>query len=47
MSEATWDVQNGAIVDRPRNVRKHPLLHRIYERHDGLIAEHLPAGRSK
>ena len=46
MSEATWDVQNGAIVDRPRNVRKHPLLHRIYERHDGLIAEHLPAGRT-
>ncbi|MDS0219930.1 class I SAM-dependent methyltransferase [Haloarcula sp. S1AR25-5A] len=46
MSEATWDVQDGAIVERPRNVRKHPLLNRIYERHDDLIAEHLPAGRT-
>jgi len=46
MSEATWDVQDGAIVERPRNVRKHPLLHRIYERHDALIAEQLPVGRT-
>ncbi|GCF14017.1 hypothetical protein Harman_19520 [Haloarcula mannanilytica] len=46
MSEATWDVQDGAIVERPRNVRKHPLLDRIYERHDELIAEQLPAGRT-
>lgn len=46
MSDATWDVQDGAIVEQPRNVRKHPLLHRIYERHDALISEHLPAGRT-
>jgi len=46
MSEATWDVQDGAIVERPRNVRNHPLLNRIYERHDELIAEQLPAGRT-
>ncbi|MFU1779883.1 class I SAM-dependent methyltransferase [Haloarcula japonica] len=46
MSEATWDVQDGAIVEQPRNVRKHPLLHRIYERHDALIAEQLPPGRT-
>ncbi|WP_255355552.1 class I SAM-dependent methyltransferase [Haloarcula sp. CBA1115] len=46
MSDATWDVQDGAIVERPRNVRKHPLLHRIYERHDELLAEQLPPGRT-
>ncbi|MDQ2073541.1 class I SAM-dependent methyltransferase [Haloarcula sp. NS06] len=46
MSEATWDVQDGAIVERPRNIRKHPLLHRIYERHDELIAAQLPPGRT-
>ncbi|MHC3379016.1 class I SAM-dependent methyltransferase [Haloarcula sp. H-GB5] len=46
MSESTWDVQDGAIVEQPRNVRKHPLLHRIYERHDELIAEQLPTGRT-
>lgn len=46
MSEATWDVQNGAIVERPRNVQQHPLLERIYQRHDRLIAAQLPAGRT-
>ncbi|KAA9405993.1 class I SAM-dependent methyltransferase [Haloarcula sp. CBA1131] len=46
MSDVTWDVQDGAIVERPRNVRKHPLLHRIYERHDELLAEQLPPGRT-
>ncbi|WP_336329363.1 class I SAM-dependent methyltransferase [Haloarcula sp. CGMCC 1.2071] len=46
MSDATWDVQDGAIVERPRNVRKHPLLHRIYEQHDELLAEQLPPGRT-
>lgn len=46
MSEATWDVQDGAIVERPRNVREHPLLERIYQRHDRLIAAWLPAGRT-
>jgi len=44
MSETEWAVQDGAIVERPRNVRRHPLLAAIYDRHDALIAEQLPSG---
>jgi SAM-dependent methyltransferase len=39
-------VQDGAIVERPRDVRQHPLLAAIYERHDELIGAHLPAGET-
>lgn len=46
MSETEWAVQDGAIVERPRNVRKHPLLAAIYDKHDALIAEQLPAGNT-
>ncbi|WP_135305297.1 class I SAM-dependent methyltransferase [Haloarcula amylovorans] len=46
MSEATWDIQDGAIVEQPREIRRHPLLARIYERHDALISESLSTGRT-
>jgi len=46
MSETEWAVQDGAIVERPRNVRKHPLLAAIYDKHDTIIAEQLPAGKT-
>ena len=45
MSKTEWDVQDGAIVERPREVRKHPLLARIYEEHDAIISEYLRAGQ--
>jgi len=44
MSETEWEIQDGAIVERPRNVRKHPLLAEIYDKHDALITEQLSSG---
>jgi len=44
MPETEWEVQDGAIVERPRDVRKHPLLAEIYDKHDALIAAQLPSG---
>jgi len=46
MTETTCEIQDGAIVERPRDVRQHPLLAAIYERHDELIATHLPDGET-
>lgn len=34
-----WTVNQGAIVERPREVDLHPLLAAIYRRHDALIRE--------
>lgn len=39
-----WEVRDGSIVEQPRSVEAHPLLARVYDRHDRLIAEQLPAG---
>lgn len=38
-SEAAWKNVDGAIVERPRAIARHPLLDRVYQRHDELIAE--------
>lgn len=38
-SEAAWRKADGAIVERPRSISRHPLLDSIYDRHDELIAE--------
>lgn len=46
MAETDWAVQDGAIVERPREVRAHPLLAEIYEHHDARIASHLSAGET-
>jgi SAM-dependent methyltransferase len=46
MADTKWAIRDGAIVEQPRDVRKHPLLSRIYRRHDQLIGEYLPAGRT-
>lgn len=43
-STAAWDVRAGAVVERPRDVAAHPLLERIYRRHDARIADALPDG---
>ena len=34
-----WAVNQGAIVERPRAVDRHPLLAEIYRRHDAIIRE--------
>ena len=34
---ADWEINQGAIVERPRDVGAHPLLAEIYGRHDALI----------
>lgn len=46
MSHADWAVQGGAVVEQPRDVQRHPLLAAIYDRHDELIADYLPAGET-
>jgi len=46
MAETDWAVQDGAIVEQPRDVRKHPLLAEIYHSHDERIAAHLPPGET-
>ena len=46
MSHADWAVQDGAVVEEPRDIQRHPLLSAIYDRHDALIAEHLPGGET-
>lgn len=35
-----WQISAGAIVERPREVSRHPLLAAIYDRHDELIRRH-------
>lgn len=45
MSESDWKNVDGAIIERPRAITQHPLLDRIYQRHDGMIAE-FTAGRT-
>ncbi len=38
---------DGAIAERPREIREHPLLAAVYARHDALIRQYLPRdGRS-
>jgi len=37
-------INDGAIVERPREIRRHPLLDRIYRRHDALIGDCLADG---
>jgi len=46
MADSAAEIQDGAIVERPRNIRKHPLLAEIYEKHDELISTYLPAGET-
>lgn len=46
MSEADWDVRDGAVVEKPRRVRDHPLLAAVYGHHDDLISSHLPGGKT-
>ncbi|MBX0288135.1 class I SAM-dependent methyltransferase [Halomicroarcula sp. F28] len=46
MPHADWAVQDGAVVERPRDIQQHPLLSAIYDRHDELIADHLPGGET-
>ncbi len=46
MSHADWAVQDGAVVEQPRDIQRHPLLSAIYDRHDELIADHLPGGET-
>jgi len=46
MSGKDWDVRDGSIVEQPRNIAHHPLLARVYQRHDALISEYVPAGRT-
>ena len=36
---SNWAINEGAIVERPREVAEHPLLAEIYRRHDALIRE--------
>lgn len=38
-SKRVWDNIEGAIVERPREITRHPLLDSVYQRHDRLIAE--------
>ena len=38
-SQSSWKNVDGAIIERPRSVTRHPLLDRIYQRHDELIGE--------
>jgi len=44
MVEPELDVRADSLLKRPRSVRKHPLLAKIYEHHDELISEFLPDG---
>ncbi|WP_324663659.1 class I SAM-dependent methyltransferase [Haloarcula sediminis] len=46
MSHADWAVQDGAVVEQPRDIQRHPLLAAIYDRHDALITDHLPGGET-
>ena len=46
MSHADWAVQDGAVVEQPRDVQRHPLLAEIYDKHDALIADYLPDGET-
>jgi len=46
MAETDWGVHDGAIVEQPRDVRKHPLLAEVYRSHDERIASHLPPGET-
>ena len=46
MSHVDWAVQDGAVVEQPRDVQRHPLLAAIYEKHDELIADYLPGGET-
>lgn len=46
MSHADWAVQDGAVVEQPRDVQRHPLLAAIYDKHDALIADYLPGGET-
>lgn len=39
-SQPSWKNVDGAIIERPRSVTRHPLLDRIYQRHDDLIRQH-------
>ncbi|WP_262174845.1 class I SAM-dependent methyltransferase [Haloarcula laminariae] len=46
MSHADWAIQDGAVVEQPRDIQRHPLLAAIYDSHDELIAEYLPDGET-
>lgn len=46
MSHADWAVQDGAVVEQPRDVQQHPLLAEIYDSHDELIADYLHGGET-
>jgi len=46
MSHADWAVQDGAVVEQPRDIQRHPLLAAIYDSHDELIADYLPEGET-
>ncbi|PSQ00591.1 class I SAM-dependent methyltransferase [Halobacteriales archaeon QS_5_70_17] len=41
-----WQVLDGAIVERPREVGSYPLLSAVYDRHDRLIDRRAVEGRS-
>lgn len=43
---AEWAIRDEAIVERPRSIRKHPLLSAVYDHHDALIDEFLPSGET-
>jgi len=46
MSRADWAVQDGAVVEQPRDIQQHPLLSAVYHRHDELIGEYLLGGET-
>lgn len=41
-----WQVLDGAIVERPREIESYPLLSAVYDRHDRLIDRRAVEGRS-
>lgn len=46
MSGGDWQVLDGAIVERPREIEEYPLLSAVYDRHDRLIDRYALGGRS-
>lgn len=41
-----WEINAGAIVERPRDVDEHPLLATVYDHHDDLIRAFIGGGRT-